>query len=78
MLFMGKQGYLDSCKQIVRAARKIEAGIREDIPELQILGDPKATVVAFQSETLDVYAVGDKMSERGWHRKCTVGHHDCT
>jgi len=78
MLFMGKQGYLDSCKQIVGAARRIEAGIREDIPELQILGDPKATVVAFQSETLDVYAVGDKMSERGWHRTFIVGFYACT
>jgi sphinganine-1-phosphate aldolase len=70
MLFMGRQGYLESCKQIVGAARQIVAGIRENIPELEILGDPKSTVVAFQSETLDVYAVGDKMSERGWHRKC--------
>lgn len=68
MLFMGRDGYLESCRQIVQAARKIEAGIREDIPELDILGNPKVTVVAFQSETLDVYAVGDKMAERGWHR----------
>lgn len=67
MLSMGRQGYLESCKQIVGAAKQIEAGIRENIPELEILGNPKVTVVAFQSETLDVYAVGDKMSERGWH-----------
>lgn len=70
MLFMGRQGYLESCKQIVGAARQIVAGIRENIPELEILGDPKSTVVAFQSETLDIYAVGDKMSEKGWHCEC--------
>lgn len=69
MLFMGKKGYLESCKQIVGAARRIEQGIREEIPELEILGNPKVTVVAFQSESVDVYAVGDKMSEKGWHRK---------
>lgn len=72
MLSMGRQGYLESCKQIVGAARQIEAGIRENIPELEILGNPKVTVVAFQSETLDVYAVGDKMSERGWHCRYNV------
>lgn len=71
MLFMGRQGYLESCKQIVGAARKIEQGIRSTIPELEILGEPKATVVAFQSDTLDVYAIGDKMSEKGWHRTCS-------
>lgn len=69
MLSMGKQGYLESCKQIVGAAKKIEEGIRDKIPEVNILGDPKVTVVAFKSDHFDIYAVGDKMSERGWHRE---------
>lgn len=65
---MGHDGYLASCKQIVGAARSIEAGIRE-IRELTILGEPQVTVLAFKSDAVDVLQVGDKMSEKGWHCK---------
>jgi glutamate/tyrosine decarboxylase-like PLP-dependent enzyme len=70
MLSMGRQGYLESCKQIVGAAKRIEAGIRADFPDLEVLGSPQVTVVAFKSDDLDIYAIGDKMSERGWHCMC--------
>jgi sphinganine-1-phosphate aldolase len=63
---MGHAGYLDSCKQIVGAARKIEAGVR-DIEGLTVLGEPKVTVVAFKSDLYDTYEIGDQMSEKGWH-----------
>ena len=69
MMSIGKEGYLDSCKQIVGAARKIEERITAEIPELEVLGKPMVTVVAFKSDTVDIYEVGDKMSERGWHRE---------
>lgn len=76
LLSMGEEGYLESCKSIVGAARRIEAGIREKFSandELQVLGEPKVTVVAFKSDTLDVLQVGDKMSEKGWHRELRGG-----
>jgi glutamate/tyrosine decarboxylase-like PLP-dependent enzyme len=73
MVFMGEQGYLESCKSIVGAAKAIIRGIREEIPELYILGDPKVTVVAFGSRTegkgLDIHMIGDAMSKKGWHRE---------
>lgn len=71
---MGREGYLDSCKQIVGAARRIEEGIR-NIEGLTILGEPKSSVVAFQSDSIEIYAVGDKMSERGWHRELSLSLH---
>jgi hypothetical protein len=37
----------------------------ESIPELFVLGDP-LWVIAFASDELDVYAVMDQMSQRGW------------
>lgn len=44
------------------------AGIRA-IPGLQVLGEPEAQIVAMASAspTLDVFAVGDALAERGWH-----------
>lgn len=34
---------------------------------LKLLGLPAVSVVAFQSENVNVYAIGDRMSKRGWH-----------
>ncbi|KAL5528632.1 DPL1 [Sanghuangporus sanghuang] len=70
MQYMGQDGYLESCKNIVGTAQKIVRAIREEIPELYVLGDPPASCVAFAARDkggLNILAVGDKMSERGWH-----------
>ncbi|KAH9839172.1 pyridoxal phosphate-dependent transferase [Rhodofomes roseus] len=79
MHYMGRQGYLDSCKSIVSAARTIASRIRAEIPELRILGEPRASVVAFASarkgkaEGVSVLEVGDKMAKKGWHLNALSG-----
>ncbi|OCH93737.1 PLP-dependent transferase [Obba rivulosa] len=67
--YMGHSGYLESCKSIVSAARRIARAIIEEIPELYVLGNPPASVVAFASKSADinVLEVGDAMSRKGWH-----------
>lgn len=62
-------GYLESCRSIVGAAKRIEAAVRDEIPELSIMGSPLASVVAFKSvdAAVNIHAVGDAMSARGWH-----------
>ena len=67
-------GYLASCKEIMGAAKRIERAVRTEIPELYVLGTPPASVVAFGSATTDVniHAVGDAMSARGWHLNALV------
>ena len=80
------RGYLASCREIVIAARTIADAITDDIPELYVLGNPPASVVAFGSKhpSVDPLEVGDGMSRRGWHLNglsepksvhiaCTVG-----
>jgi hypothetical protein len=32
-----------------------------------VIGDPAMSVLAFGSDTLDVFAVGDRMDQKGWH-----------
>jgi len=63
------RGYLESCRNIVTAARKISEAIRTSVPELYVVGDPPASVVAFASKhpNVDVMEVGDVMNKRGWH-----------
>ncbi|TFK79129.1 PLP-dependent transferase [Polyporus arcularius HHB13444] len=68
--YMGHSGYLESCKSIVGAAKTIAHRIRTEIPELRVLGDPPASVVAFavaHGLELNVLEVGDAMSQKGWH-----------
>ncbi|KAI0335162.1 PLP-dependent transferase [Cubamyces sp. BRFM 1775] len=68
--YMGHAGYLESCKSIVSAAKTIAQRIRTEIPELRVLGDPPASVVAFAAahgSSVNALEVGDAMSKKGWH-----------
>ncbi|GAA5864026.1 hypothetical protein JCM1840_000671 [Sporobolomyces johnsonii] len=76
LLYLGVDGYTDSCREIVGAAKRIVHGIRKDFPELYVLGDPLVSVVAFGSRSegkgngvgfVPVYEVGDRMAKLGWH-----------
>ena len=67
---VGENGYIDSCHKIVGAAKKIEAAIREHpvlSADLRIIGKPLVSVVAFRSDTINIYDVADGMSAKGWH-----------
>jgi glutamate/tyrosine decarboxylase-like PLP-dependent enzyme len=64
MVSIGERGYLDATRRILETARTIRVGI-ERIPELHVLGHP-LWVIAFASDTLDIYKVLDRMSSRGW------------
>ncbi|HUC36743.1 MAG TPA: aminotransferase class V-fold PLP-dependent enzyme [Acidimicrobiales bacterium] len=64
MLSFGEEGYMLAAKAILETAAVIRSGI-EAMGDLYVLGDP-LWVIAFASDTLDVYAVVDQMSHRGW------------
>ena len=64
MTSIGAQGYLAATKKILETAERIKNGIRQ-IPELQVLGDP-LFVIAFASESLNIYNVLEEMTRRRW------------
>ncbi|CEG67498.1 Putative Sphingosine-1-phosphate lyase [Rhizopus microsporus] len=67
LMRMGEDGYLDTCKQIIGARRAIQKGV-ESIPQLHVKGNPIGPVIAFgANEPLNIYDIGDKLSERGWN-----------
>nr|ODN85517.1 sphinganine-1-phosphate aldolase [Cryptococcus depauperatus CBS 7841] len=71
---VGADGYLESCKQIVSAARQFATILRTQFADdFYIIGDPKASVVAFNSKNVNIYAVGDAMSKKGWHLSALGG-----
>jgi sphinganine-1-phosphate aldolase len=67
ILKIGDDGYTQSCKEIVGAARQLKRRIIEEIPELTILGDPLASVISFKSDVINIYELSDLLSKDGWH-----------
>ncbi|KAK0613770.1 pyridoxal phosphate-dependent transferase [Immersiella caudata] len=70
LMTVGEAGYLSACEQIVGAAKKFGDRIRDHPPlasELEILGDPLVSVLAFRARNLNIYDIADAMSARGWH-----------
>ncbi|KAL9058563.1 MAG: hypothetical protein Q9162_001718 [Coniocarpon cinnabarinum] len=70
MMAQGEEGYVKATHKIVGAAKEIEKHIRENpllVTELQIIGKPLVSVVAFTATTLNIYNIADAMSAKGWH-----------
>lgn len=67
LMAMGESGFLHHTKMAMEASKKLQEGINS-IPELQVIGQPHATLVAWGSRKkgLDAYAVADQMEDRGW------------
>ena len=65
MVAMGEQGYLEATRKILSTAAQIKKGI-STMPHLRVLGDP-LWVIAFGSDTLDIYRIMDYMTRRQWN-----------
>jgi sphinganine-1-phosphate aldolase len=66
MLATGESGYLAAADGIMRTAVTIRDGIRADIPELEVIGDPTFLVAFKAADDLDVYLVNDALMAQGW------------
>ena len=64
MLSMGEEGYLRATAAILETGAQVRTGI-ESIDGLRVLGDP-LWVIAFSSDTVDIYEVMSRMAQRGW------------
>lgn len=67
MLYMGRDGYKNSAKEIISSTQRIKEGILAH-PELYfVYGNPIGSVVALGSNKISVYDLSDALSKRGWH-----------
>lgn len=64
LVHTGEEGYLEAAREILAVADYMKVEIAK-IPELRILGDP-LFVIAFASDTLDIYRVMERMTEKGY------------
>lgn len=65
MVSMGESGYLEAARRILETTAWLKQELRR-IPDIQVIGDP-LFMVAFQSETLDIYQIREYMSELNWN-----------
>ncbi|OJH42430.1 pyridoxal phosphate-dependent decarboxylase family protein [Cystobacter ferrugineus] len=61
----GDAGYREATRRILETADVIKRGIRA-IPGLYVLGEP-LFVIAFGSDSLNIYQVMDRLSAKGWN-----------
>ncbi|KAL1855804.1 Dihydrosphingosine phosphate lyase [Diaporthe australafricana] len=70
LMSVGEEGYLDACVQIVGATKRIAERLRDSpvlAAELEVMGKPLVSVVAFTARNLNIYDIADAMTQRGWH-----------
>lgn len=70
LLYIGKDGYRETARAIVTSVQKLKKALQTHpvlTASLQVIGDPVGSVVAFRSDTLNVYDLSDIMSKKGWH-----------
>jgi sphinganine-1-phosphate aldolase len=65
MTYLGERGYMDRVRQTLSYLRRWWDGIAA-IDGLEVMGRPVMSVFAVTSRTLDIYAIGKGMEERGW------------
>lgn len=63
---LGMDGYLRVNRQLMEMRAAYIAGI-EAIPELRIWGNPGLGIVTFGSDVLNIFAVAERMGQRGWY-----------
>lgn len=63
---IGEDGYRRMAHEVMDEVLFIKNKIKEELPDLKILGDPKLSLFAFTSDTVDIYEVADELAELGW------------
>jgi sphinganine-1-phosphate aldolase len=64
--FIGRDGYKDIAQNLWDTTARLKEGIR-GIPQLRLLGDSDMPLLAFASDTLNVFHIIDAMNAKGWH-----------
>ncbi|KAJ5643253.1 Sphingosine-1-phosphate lyase [Penicillium longicatenatum] len=72
LMSVGESGYINSCTEIINAARKFESAIREHPVislHMELIGNPMVSVIAFRSKNgaIDIYDIADDLTAMGWH-----------
>ena len=65
MQYLGEDGYVELADRIMRSKEKLVDCVRMN-EDLVLLGDPELSIVAFGSDTVDVFSIAKALESRGW------------
>lgn len=63
---IGASGYMEMAEVTMGVTQKIRQAI-EAHQDLELVGNPDMTILAFQSEQVDVFKLADELNKKGWH-----------
>ncbi|MDX1616089.1 MAG: aspartate aminotransferase family protein [Candidatus Promineifilaceae bacterium] len=66
MNYLGQEGYREIAATVMDTCRRLKEGI-EQIEGIHVLGDPPMSLLALASDELNVFEIGDVLTQRGWH-----------
>ncbi|MEW5725852.1 MAG: aspartate aminotransferase family protein [Thermodesulfobacteriota bacterium] len=64
--YLGLEGFLEMARKARTATEKLMDGINR-IEGLEVISDPEATVFAFTSDRLNIFELGARLKQKGWH-----------
>lgn len=65
LMVQGEDGYIDIARRTMAVTQRLIAGIRS-LKHFHILGNPVMSVFSFNSSTLDMHKIGDRMATMKW------------
>ncbi|XP_033644502.1 sphingosine-1-phosphate lyase 1-like [Asterias rubens] len=65
IMYMGKQGYVDSTRKIIQTTRNMITELKK-VEGIFIFGEPEVSVIAIGSNDFDVYRLFGDLTKRGW------------
>ncbi len=66
MSYLGVAGYSEIMRDLMATVATVRAAI-EALPGIAVVGEPIGPVLALRSDSIDLFAVGDVMDDRGWN-----------
>jgi len=64
--YIGEEKYLEFAKLTLEATEKVESFINQH-PELKLIAHSQMTLVAFTSDTVNIFHIIDEMNLKGWY-----------
>lgn len=71
--YIGDEGYKRLIQTIANTKEEMLKYL-EQIPELQVLGKPEASLIAFTSDTIDLFQLADEMRKDQWYIQVQPGN----
>jgi glutamate/tyrosine decarboxylase-like PLP-dependent enzyme len=63
--FLGMEGYLEIARNLMAFIDSYREGLG-NIQDVQVLGNPHLSIVAYGSDEVDIFRVAELMAEKGW------------